>query len=665
LGSLNALDHGDAKRYAGLVSDWEVVEEDDQETLLQLAQRKHLISHCVSMVHLSLMLKAESSIKFVLDDIENSLGVIGSHASVLSELLVAPFEKRDQLSSRVNLSLKHGFGASANLFHRLYDLQSVLSRFSNIWINLSLLSTAGLGCTKEDQWNELVKTGYLVQLLEAENLETTKSIFGKLAFSRSTARERANLAHLGREIGELLFVVSALPKMEQDEGAEADSKFVNHRGLDYASSKEELGRVLMEIDRICFELANGKDHLAFRYLNELLERQKSEFSVDYAVKSLCNIAKRCADMFRTDFEAHCIYLARDLDPSDSWTLIQLGDHLKRVGEYEQAEEVVKGAQDYLNIEIAQSLLADIASVRGDFDLAIQRYRNISDWENSPNILTAIADNFRRKGEYKEALAIYLKIEENGFAADRALAGKAQILLRQGGLNEAINIYQSILKNDLDDKSRVVYQVTYAGLLKQAGRIDDAVITLEEVLEAHPFVMKARVLRSSLYALKDELTLAIENLPVPSVTYSYSAFGEWVAEYTRGLLLLRLERYGAAKEGLIRNYLEGILESEQKEVLRLASAVSILAVGDTHEARELLRDTTTTVNNNYLEYLRAVLEFHISVLENNSKKIDELYEFLYQSRADNVILWGAVQALREGNPEEAIHIEIESMLRFAA
>jgi hypothetical protein len=52
------------------------------------------------------------------------------------------------------------------------------------------------------------------------------------------------------------------------------------------------------------------------------------------VKSLCNIAQRCTEMFRTDFERICLDYARKLSPNDAWVLVQYGNHLKRIGDDE-------------------------------------------------------------------------------------------------------------------------------------------------------------------------------------------------------------------------------------------------------------------------------------------------------------------------------------------
>ena len=59
-----------------------------------------------------------------------------------------------------------------------------------------------------------------------------------------------------------------------------------------------LERVLKEIESIAAAVARGDDTNAERYLTELVSRQTGESDVYmHAVKSLCNIAKKCAELF--------------------------------------------------------------------------------------------------------------------------------------------------------------------------------------------------------------------------------------------------------------------------------------------------------------------------------------------------------------------------------
>ena len=91
-------------------------------------------------------------------------------------------------------------------------------------------------------------------------------------------------------------------------------------------------RVEKQIVAITQAVSEGHDAKADKFVRELVAQQLSYPGGEpYAVKSLCNIAKRCADLFRVDFEIKCLALACEIAPTDAWALIQYGDHLKRVG----------------------------------------------------------------------------------------------------------------------------------------------------------------------------------------------------------------------------------------------------------------------------------------------------------------------------------------------
>ena len=161
------------------------------------------------------------------------------------------------------------------------------------------------------------------------------------------------------------------------------------------SSHAELERALSEIDAITEALSTGKDHIAERYIKQLVERQMEDReSAEYAVKSLCNIGQRCAEMYRTDFEYRCLESAMTIDAADSWLLIQNADHLKRKGEYDRAIEAVKKALGGSNERIASSLLADIHSQMGEYEKAIDLYKSIPEWDHDARIMVGIADNHR-------------------------------------------------------------------------------------------------------------------------------------------------------------------------------------------------------------------------------------------------------------------------------
>ena len=176
------------------------------------------------------------------------------------------------------------------------------------------------------------------------------------------------------------------------------------------SVHEAYNKVKKQIAAIAEAVSKGRDAKAEKFLRELIQGQTSlSGGKDYAVKSLCNIAQRCADMFRIDFEAICLDHALRLEPLDAWALIQHGDHLKRTGNYEEALRSFEKAGRLGEIDVARSAVADVYSQQSNYEKAIQIYKTIPDWSHRPDVLTAIADNLRKMGQMEEARKLYNKL----------------------------------------------------------------------------------------------------------------------------------------------------------------------------------------------------------------------------------------------------------------
>ena len=346
-------------------------------------------------------------------------------------------------------------------------------------------------------------------------------------------------------------------------------------------------------------------------------------------------------------------------------MIQYGDHLKRVGEYDEAEKFVEIAMSYGEEEIGECLIADILSQRGEYSKAIEHYKSINDWSERQVVRTAIADNLRYLGRFQEAFNEYIKINELGLGSDRVRAGIAEIAKQTGHFNEAKSLYKSIIDtSDFNDRSWWFYSVAYAGILKQTGEYQSALTIIENVIAKVPFSMHARVLRASLWGLLDREITGLEGLPKLGSSYKYNAHGEWITEYTRGLLLLRTTRYQEAKVSLMQNIENSILDVEQKSILRLAAALSLIAEREVQLAKQYIPDVAE-IYNPYVEYVANVLSYHVSILEKDSEKSEETYKHLVINKSKNIFIWGAVEALRGGNKDKAIRIEVDAMLRLAA
>lgn len=653
-----------------LAQDWEILRSRDSQSALLDCQRLTWTRHCIALLRAAVITQhRRSDAEWVYGQVEKLISTRVSSNDVLSAMLLAPYKNPDRLQACAEEAIAFGYAATAQILHRLLDLQPLLNRLANSWLGLPVQPFLEAGTSKQQIWKRLLRSSGLISLLEANTRERIANVFGSLAFDESAPRARSAIAKMGLLLAEDLFgpldIQAKLVENSSDEEETAGPKVPESwkRSSDY----QKLNRALKEIEAISAAVARGDDALAEKFLTELVSRQISEStSREHVVKSLCNIAKECADMFRTDFESQCLQKALGIDPTDSWALIQMGDHLKRVGRYQEARATVEQAISGGQTEVGLSLLADIVSQQGDYQRAIEEYRKIPDWREIATIRTAIADNMRRMGEFDQAEAEYLQIERDGLGSDRTVAGRAEIAKREGRLEEAAQLYRSLLNNfKMYDSNWWTYQLSLASTLKQLGELNSALTLTEEIIEKFPFAMHARVLRASLWGLLDKVSLGLDSLPDASERPPRAAYGEWVKEYTRGLLLIRANRYQDALQKLTDNLQQSILEGEERTILRLASALAYIAKNDTKGARLFTSKMETKPSAIYLQHLAQVLEYHISVSEGDEKSAAALYRKLLQRGKSNVLLWRATSALKQRDFDAATRFEVDAMLSLAA
>lgn len=650
-----------------LAHDWAIFEVEDEQNALELTRELTTILKCISLIRLRLLTMDSNYGGWIYSEIETTIGTYVTSDTILKRMLIAPISNPENLKICASEALHSGYGAIGSILNRLYDFQPLISRFSNIWLKLPEILFVGTGRSKQDQWLSLSNSGNLLKILEAASEHDIKMIFGEMTFQYRLPKERAAFAKLGRIIADTLFegIVYEPILMEtfEDDSQRSTANLHDNR---FKDPRLKLKQALSEINAISKAVSKGDDYHAERYLNDLIVRQTIfEANKKHAVKSLCNIARQCADMFRADFESRCLKKAYEIDPTDSWTMIQYGDHLKRMGKYDEANKIVETALSYGEEVIGECLIADILSQRGEYSRAIEKYKSIQDWSEIQVVRTAIADNLRHLGRFQEASTEYKKIIELGFGSDRVKAGIAEIAKQEGRLDDARSLYKSLIDSSgFNDRSWWYYSVAYAGLLKQIGDYQSAITIIEDVIAKVPFSMHARVLQASLWGLLDQEITGLKGLPKLGSSYNYNASGEWVSEYTRGLLLLRTNRYKDAQESILQKLENSVLDMEEKSILRLAAALSLIADREVSVAKKYISDATI-IYNPYVEYVANVLSYHVSVLEKDSKKTEELYKYLVTNKSNNILLWGAVEALESGNNDKAIRLEVDAMLRLAA
>ena len=292
--------------------------------------------------------------------------------------------------------------------------------------------------------------------------------------------------------------------------------------------------------------------------------------------------------------------------------------MKRVGQFNEALETLQRAANSRESKVALSSIADVWCESGDYAKASEIYKGIPGWEEMEAVRTGLADIWRYKGDFPKALSEYDTIVQKWPGAGRATAGKAEIYKRLGQFDEAIALYDSLVYNPgIDEMDKPVYCLAKSMVLKQANRLHDAFVLVDGVVKQTPFYMAAQFQRAAILALLGRKYEGLAKLPadVPP------AFGTWITQYYRGLLLLRLKRYKAARKLLVER-LHPHLASESQTVLRLAQALRILCQDDVKPAQVLL-GRVRDIRDYFTENVYHVLEYHVSVATKNEERMAEI------------------------------------------
>ena len=397
----------------------------------------------------------------------------------------------------------------------------------------------------------------------------------------------------------------------------------HHEESRWISDYEIYESVKKQITAIAEAVSQGNDKKAEKFLRELIHKQISSSGGEgRAVKSLCNIAQRCADMFRTDFEVICLDEALRLHSADPWTLIQYGDHLKRMGNYADALKCFERAEPLGESVIAKASVADVYSQQGDYVRAIRTYKEIPNWNNEPKIRTAIADNLRRMGRIDESEAAYTNLVDLArqglpeFVKNEARfqQGIAEVMKIRGKLDDALQVYRAILKQeDIENREWLFHKLGLCNVLKLMERYDEAYSIVDDVVQTYPFAMQARFTRGSILGLMGRELEGLSDLPESSGTRSWR---EWMRRYYRGLLLFKLKRYGDAEKNLVEELSKAMADGEEKSILRMAAALCFLRKDKTIEVDKILLQIPN-LHDCHAQYLFLVLKLHSATRKKTS------------------------------------------------
>ena len=651
--------------------DWEQIEGTDANALLKTATCEYWLERSVSLLRLAIDGLEESLEREVLQHVEDLLRSRVSSEQALDRLLVAPLALPSSCVALAKSALSDGFSAVASILDELAQLQPLLHRLTDLWLALGETAFSDFPESREMLWATLVEKCGVKQLLKAGSGREFITKWNLLTFHFPKPQSRSGVNIIGQKLSRRLFPSDAQVEIVPGTIPEDGDAALRDTHEEVVRDRDTFERVTKQIAGIAQAVSQGQDANAEKFLRELIQEQTSPVGGEsYAVKSLCNIAQRCADMFRMDFEVICLDKARQLDPSDAWTLVQYGDHLKRVGNYDGALEAFEKAEKLGEIVIAKSSVADVYSQQGDYAKAILTYEAIPNWSDRPKVRTAIADNLRKMGRMDESEATYSEVihmaqqglPELAASGVRAQAGIAEIAKRQGKLEDALRTYRGILKREgVDDRARLIYRLGLCNVLKLMESFDEAYSVVDQVIQEYPFAMQARFIRGSILGLIGRELEGLKDLPESNVSRSWR---EWLRRYYRGLLLFKLNRYEDAKKNLVEELPKAIASGEEKAILRMAAALCFLREGGTPEADGILSEIPD-LHDCHAQYLSLVLKLHSATRKKDLATINSLRERIAGLQVVDARLEKAVVALGERNFSLALTYETDALLKLAA
>jgi tetratricopeptide (TPR) repeat protein len=222
---------------------------------------------------------------------------------------------------------------------------------------------------------------------------------------------------------------------------------------------------------------------------DLLAYQERNGRPEHTAKSFCDLAQSAKELGYHQLQLEWTQKAVDVAPGDGWSLAQLGDAYRCLGQWSSAQEAFALALRHGKVTIARNGQAEVLKGMGRLEDALREYEsNVKEFPADVVARNGRAEVLKGMGRLEEALrefeSIAKEFPQNVFARN----GQAEVLKGMGRLEDALREYESNVKEFPAD---VVARNGRAELLKGMGRLEDALREYESIAKEFPQNVFAR------------------------------------------------------------------------------------------------------------------------------------------------------------------------------
>lgn len=631
---------------------------ESEESLIQEAKGRVRVVRCVLNLE-SLMIRDLQ--KLHRDFAQESDRLIQAGASVSqikSSMLRAPYKNPELLREASAFCNSFGFVTAGAVLDNVRELQPTLNSMWSMWTTMDS-SSATTDMPLSYVWQLAADRNVLVEAVTASSSERFVEAWSKLALLIASAETRSTIAKCARLMArqiwpgrsDVSYIASNAEHSLDDTSSEDPQASVSiHKQYLHATN---------QIRAIEDAVSEGHDSKARLFLRELIQTQgSSSDGSGYLVKSLCNIASRCKDLLRTDFERICLDYARNILPYDRYTLVQLSDHFKRIGDFKSALSVLNDVSLADQDAVFHMLRADIHSQMGDKEEAFDIYDSIADIKYHSQVRCAKADILRKTGKLDLADSVYDELLVEGKGTHRVLAGKAEIAKLRGDLSRAEQLYTSALEDASGERvAPVVYKSALADVYVRAGRLREAFNAIDFVIQSQRFSRYAQMRRETIVALIGKSDIRVDEIPC---LVTRQTFDEWSYEFLRGLLLMSQGRFESARNSLLVNFQQAGSAVDDTTSLRLGAAVWYLRSGaGVDHAAEVL-DSLAVPTDAFANSVANAFRLHVATAKRDAFAARGLAAQLRNTRDRD--FQGIVDAISQRNWRRVHSLEVRVLMR---